>query len=70
MCANHYVQPAMKIDFKSEKEPKILTWIAMDFSEGSGTMESFSCRFQTPEIAGNFKVPYQLSIYKSVRLCG
>ena len=46
----------MKIDLKSEKEAKILTWIAMDFSEEEGAMQKFSCRFKTEGIAAEFKV--------------
>ena len=64
----------MKIDFKSDKEKKILTWIAMDFSEGEGVMQKFSCRFKTEGIAGEFKVGYSslctciLSIYTNVNV--
>ena len=58
VCANHYILPNMKIDLKSQKEAKILTWIAMDFSEEEGTMQKFSCRFKTEGIAAEFKVNF------------
>ena len=48
----------MKIDVKSDKEAKILTWIAMDFSEEEGAMQKFSCRFKTEGIAAEFRVNF------------
>ena len=70
MCSNHYIQPSMKIDFKSDKELKILTWIAMDFSEDEGVMQKFSCRFKTEAIAAEFKVGHLLCFYcRAIGFC-
>ena len=63
VCANHNILPDMKIDVKSQKEAKILTWIAMDFSEEEGAMQKFSCRFKTEGIAAEFKVNVNAIIF-------
>ena len=60
----------MKIDFKSEKETKVLTWIGMDFSEDDGVMQKFSCRFKTEETAAEFKVEKLTNCrYITVSIC-
>ena len=60
VCANHPIQPDLKIDFKSPKEPKFLAWIGMDFSESTtGVVESFLCRFKTDDAAALFKVRFR-----------
>ena len=52
MCLNHYLDPS--IDFHPKGENSFY-WIALDFSEGEPSRDTFAIRFKTADIAQDFR---------------
>ena len=45
VCANHYITPDIKVSYKEDdKEKKLLTWRALDFSDDEQNVEFFCCK--------------------------
>lgn len=62
VCANFSLSSEMTIDFKSPVEKKVLTWSAMDFSEGQSQIEQFCAKFKNEDIALEFKNRFEQGI--------
>ena len=53
VCANHHINLSMSVKINQEK-PTMLTWQAMDFTDGEAHMENLCARFKTEELAKDF----------------
>ncbi|XP_069130814.1 E3 SUMO-protein ligase RanBP2-like isoform X2 [Argopecten irradians] len=54
VCCHHYITQDLELKPMPKTDGKALVWFAMDFSDENPSMENFSIRFKTAEIANNF----------------
>ncbi|CAN0090654.1 unnamed protein product [Lampetra fluviatilis] len=55
VCVNHAITAELQLT-PMQASNNAFVWIANDYSEGTGRMEQFACRFKTPEQARIFLV--------------